>query len=88
MNSLLALAFFERRCNACGGSFRVTLQGILMEHEVNREWKSPHPCSVCSLENRQAMWAIPIAFIEDLNRAWNEVASAAERVGVELQVGG
>ena len=87
MNSLLSCAFFEQRCNACGGSFRVSLQQVLMEHRVNHEWQSPHPCSVCSIENRQAMWAIPVTVIEELERAWERVASAAERAGIPLVVG-
>lgn len=86
MNSLLRCAYIERFCNVCGKTFRVTLLEILMEHQVQHEWDAPRHCSVCSLENRQVMWAIPESLIENLNRAWEEVAEAAKKAGIELQV--
>ena len=86
MNSLLRCAYIERYCNVCGKTFRVTLLEILMEHRVHKEWDAPRHCSVCSLENRQIMWAIPENLIEDLDQAWQKVAEAAGKAGVNLQV--
>lgn len=85
MSNLLRCAYVERPCHACGGSFRVTLHEMLMEHRVNREWESTRKCSVCSLENRQLMWVVPPELLENLERAWQDTLEAAEKAGVELQ---
>lgn len=86
-DSLLRYAYVERRCNACGGSYRVTLEEMLKEHQVQSEWRSTRPCSVCSIENRPLMSAIPSELIADLSQAWERVAHAAEKVQFDLRVG-
>jgi hypothetical protein len=87
MNSLLRYVYVESRCNACGGSLDVTLLDMFMEHQVRREWRSPRPCGECALENMQLMRVLPERLVEDLNRAWEEVAAAASAAGLELRLG-
>ena len=86
-DSLLRYAYIEQPCNACGGSYRVSLQEILMEHRLHDEWQPARPCGTCSLESRQLMWRIPPELVESLGAAWERVAQAAEDVQLGLKVG-
>jgi hypothetical protein len=88
MNSLLRCAYIEERCNSCGGNYRVTLYDMLLEHNVGREWQSPRPCSVCSVESLQYMALIPEALLRRLDRAWTGIAQTATEAGFELKVSG
>jgi hypothetical protein len=87
MNSLLQYAYVESRCNACGGSLNITLLDMVMEQQVRREWRSPRPCVDCALENNQPMRVLPEQLVETLQRAWEEIVTAASAAGVELQLG-
>ena len=87
MDSLLRLAYFERPCNACGGSFRVTLHDILEEQQVHREWQPARVCSVCSFENRPVLSAIPEDLLQNLSEAWERVVEAATEAKLELRLG-
>lgn len=65
----------------------MTLLEMLMEHELHRDWRAGRPtCSVCSLENRQVMWAIPVRQLANLDAAWKDVAKAAAEAKVDLRV--
>jgi DNA-binding FadR family transcriptional regulator len=40
---VLKAAWFEHRCNACGGSYHVTLYDVLQEARLGRSWTSARP---------------------------------------------
>lgn len=87
MQELLQCASVERRCNACGGTYRITLYEMLMEHRTHAESPPVRRCSICSLEERPAMWTIPAPLLDDLERAWEAVRAAADDAGVDLKLG-
>jgi len=88
MDSLLRYAYIEQRCNACGGSYRVTLYEALVEHQVQREWRSGRHCELCSMPDSLLVSAIPADLLDDLNAAWEQAVCGAMEAGVELKVGG
>ena len=87
MENLLQHAYVEQHCNACGGSYRVTLYDALAERRVQEEWQSGRNCSLCSVPDSPAVSAIPAELVENLNDAWEEVVRAAAAARVDLQVG-
>lgn len=87
MDNLLRQVYINRRCNACGGTFRVTLHDALMENRVQREWQPARPCSVCSADSGPLRSAVPAEALEGLESAWENVRRAAEEAGLELQFG-
>lgn len=88
MDSLLRCAYIEEYCHACGGAYRVTLYDMLLEHKVSREWQSPRPCSVCSVESLEYMSLIPETLLVGLDEAWTAIAAAASGAELELKIGG
>ena len=87
MDSLLRYAYIEQYCNACGGSYRVTLYEALIEHRVQREWESGRRCSHCAVEASSLFASVPAELIEDLDASWERVAGAAAGAGLDLKAG-
>lgn len=88
MTNLLQLAYVETPCNSCGGTYRVTLYDMLMEHRLQDEWVPGRPpCTVCSTENQPLMSEISPDLIRNLNVAWEQLSSAAMESKVDLRVG-
>lgn len=88
MSSILSYAYIEQQCNACGGSYRVTLYEALAAHQVEREWQSSRHCDLCSMPASLLVTAIPAELVENLNAAWEQVAQSARDAGLDLRVGG
>ncbi len=87
MENLLQHAYVEQRCNACGGSYRVSLYDALAEHRVQGDWQSGRNCSLCSVQELPALSAIPAELLEGLNEAWERVVRAADQAHLDLKVG-
>jgi hypothetical protein len=89
MDSLLRYAYYERRCNACGGTYRVTLLDALMEGEVGEDWRSPRHCEQCSIAaTPMVSGAVPHELLKNLGAAWELVANASREAHLDLRVGG
>lgn len=58
-----------------------------MEHRLQGEWQPTRPCSICCIESRPLMWAIPAELLGDLSRAWGRVGAAAANIDLNLRVG-
>jgi hypothetical protein len=88
MSSLLACAYLLQRCNNCGGEYRISLQDLLVERAVQREYTPRFGCSFCTAENVQLMRAIPESLLATVDRSWNEILRVAEAAGLELHLAG
>lgn len=87
MDSLLRYAYIEQRCNACGGSYRVTLYEAHAEHQVQRTWRSARHCEVCSTPDSPLVTRIPPELVDNLHAAWERILEVAREAGLELKVG-
>ena len=87
MDSLLKYASVEQNCNACGGSYTVTLLDALMQHRVKDEWQSPRPCAACAGASSDFAQAIPAELLEQLEDAWLAVRDSARAKGFVLNFG-
>lgn len=87
MDSLLRYAYIEQHCNVCGHSYPVTLQETLMEQRLLREWRSPRHCAECESAASPLVSVLGPAELEELERAWQAVATAVSKAGFEMRTG-
>ena len=87
MDSLLRYAYVEERCNACGGTFRVTLYDALMTQQVYSDWEPGRPCSTCSVSQSALATTLPSDLLESIDAAWQRIAEIAQDAELNLRVG-
>lgn len=75
MDHILKAAYFEHRCNACGGTYRVSLHDLLESKRLGSEWVSARPADACHAGFDSAAAAVPQDLLEAVDRAWNELAA-------------
>jgi hypothetical protein len=86
MDSILRSAYIEEHCNACGGSYRMTLYDALAEHQIEADWESGRRCELCETPRALLVSVLPRDLLEDLNRTWLRVKEVAEEAQLDLKV--
>lgn len=74
MESILQCAYIDERCNACGGSYRVTLYEALQRTRLEDDWVSARPVEACHAEYDALLAAIPRDALEAVEDAWRNLA--------------
>jgi len=77
MERLLDHVFVSRRCNACGGSYDVTLFDVLRAQRLEEEW-NPR-CKECAPQFDSLLRQLPREQLEAVSRAWEVLWRELER---------
>lgn len=86
MENLLNRAYFRQHCHECGHSYALTLYGVLQEQRIRREWLNHQNREVSDPDTRHIIDTIPEEALEELEAAWERVASASEAAGLSLLI--
>ncbi len=83
MTNLLQAASFEQHCPVCSGAYLVTLYDILQQHRIRAEWHSARPPHQ---QPPPIVDAIPVKELEELERAWENLAKVIEAKSLDLRI--
>ncbi|MBN9494395.1 hypothetical protein J0H33_13785 [bacterium] len=86
MENLLNRAYFKQHCHECGHSYALTLYNILQEQQLAGEWHNLQGRDIDDPDTHAVLRAIPRESLEQLEQAWLNVADAAERAGLTLEI--
>jgi hypothetical protein len=87
MEHPLSSVYFTERCNACGGTYPVTLYGIYLRQHLDEQWQSARSCDTCSVRQERLVAAVPAQELADLVHAWENLAAALQARGLTYAVG-